>query len=115
MKNMGNDELERENKSNSIIFGLGLLIAITCAIIGITLSASSNNAKNSPEVGDIWKHYATGDPFIEEDIYTWEVIDIKRGFVKYIENDIDTLSESILVFKFNSEKIYNKLNKKNSN
>ena len=69
---------------------------------------------DTPRVGDVWEHYGTGDPFIEEEVYTRRIIGVKKGFIQYIENDRDTLSRRVNVFKFNSEKILSHAHKKDS-
>ena len=58
----------------------------------------------SIEVGQVWEETLYEDnPYKETKTYTKEVIEIKNGYVLYVENSIDTLSESKYWFTVSSE------------
>jgi len=99
----------KESKQNAIILSVVLSLVVGVIVLGYLITPEVDG---KVRVGDIWEHYGTGDPFIKEEIYTRRVIGVKKDFVQYIEDDRDTLSRRINVFKFNSEKIISHVHKK---
>jgi hypothetical protein len=100
----------KESKQNAIILAIVLSLVVGVIVLGYLVTPEPIDGK--VRVGDVWEHYGTGDPFIKEDIYNRRVIGVKKDFVQYIEDDRDTLSRRINVFKFNSEKIISHVHKK---
>ena len=56
--------------------------------------------RESPKVGQTYVYVLYKDnPFKEKKYLFWEIIDIKGEYIKYIENEKDTLSDNIIVLR----------------
>jgi hypothetical protein len=75
------------------VVGIAITFVMGLAVLGIYLSPE--HVDESPKVGDVWEYYSSGKPFNKEGIYLREVIDIKKGYVQFVENERDTLSPKI--------------------
>ena len=95
-----------------LVIGIGILLAIIMTIAASILRPEPTD--DIPRIGDIWEHYGTGDPFKSEEVSTRRILDIKFGYVQYVEDDRDTLSRLIPIFKYNSIKLENNIIKKDS-
>ena len=71
---------------------------IVLIILGIYLL---NITKVEP--GQVWR-YTSSDPY-DKYVVTNRVIDSKDGYVLFVRNNIDTMSEPIRIFLYNAELI----------
>lgn len=94
------------SKKTVIVFGVAFLVMIGSIVSGLMLKTKP--IKLTPEVGDVWEHSRTGDPFDEENLVTREVLDVKGDYVKYVESNQDTLSMTIKAFLYHSDRISSK-------
>jgi len=97
-------------RTNGELNGHRLLIMIIIIIFiviisGLLLKPSKTTIKNTINIGDVWEFYENGNPFMKNKILTRRVINIKMGYVEYVENNKDTLSVRDSIFLINSSKI----------
>ena len=65
------------------------------------MNLNQTTCKNeSPKVGQTYVYVIYKDnPFKEKKYIFWEIIDIKGEYIKYIENERDTLSDRITILR----------------
>ena len=85
---------------------IGLLIA--SLIIGLTYRLSpvyeEDQKVKSLKEGQTWVYVLNkNNPYEDKKIYYKKIIEIKKGYVLYIENSKDTLNQKIKLFTVSSE------------
>lgn len=101
--------IDRYDRGNGLVLIITLVIVFGLVSLGYILI--DEPIDNTPRVGDIWEHYETGDPFIKNGITVRRIIGVNNGYVQYIEDDRDTISKQIYVFKYDSQKISSNVKK----
>lgn len=95
------------NKRGKILSG-SLAILATIVVVGMIidmfLTISNQNIINEIKVGQTWSYLPYGeDPFKEEVVVYYRVLNVKNGYVQYVRDGRDTSSLSINVFRYHSK------------
>jgi len=87
----------------SIIFGV--LLAIFIAFVCSNKSFTKNATVKPHQIYHMYFDHIPGvdNPFVDEYYIKSEVIEVKDGYVLYIENDTDTLTSTVKTFLIGNE------------
>ena len=85
------------------IVGMAVILVFGLILLGFHLKEKP--VDNRPMVGDIWEYYGSGDPFTHKEVNVKRIIDKKQGYIQYVLNEKDTLSEIERLFLQNSKRL----------
>lgn len=87
----------------SVIFGI--ILAISVSFVYSNKTFTKNATVKPHQIYHMYFDHIPGvdNPFVDEYYIKSEVIDVKDGYVLYIENDTDTLTSTVKTFLIGNE------------